>query len=388
MLESVVVYFLLFVVLFSCGIVAARRGKKYGHSSGSSVIQEGVPFFTPEIIILVLSFAFIFGCRWGVGRDYYRYLYAYTEVIPERFEFLFQFFTVCLQRIRAHFSIYFGLWALMDAVLLYYAMRNYRFVFPYVAFFLIFGSYYLPMMNAVRQYLAALLFLNSIRFIEQRQFIKYGICIVLAILFHKLSIILFVIYPILRWKDDWFQRAVPQLVIFLVAVFLSLHGEIIIRWIEIPFEWITDQLGYSIYDYENLLDERYDRTRFGNNTGLGIWVKMLITIPVIIYSRDMKTYYNSSYFNMLYTLYFVGVITSLLFGQSIVLNRVALFFAIFQLIIQSLFVYYCFDKKDLTHYIIGVMIMLMQIPLFLNMVSNPNSTASYLFFWQRSLIGY
>lgn len=388
MLESLIVYFLLFIVLFSCGVVAAQRGKKYSSIGGSGVIQEGAPFFTPEIIIIALSFAFIFGCRWGVGRDYFRYLYAYTEVIPERFEFLFQFITIILQKLRAHFSIYFGIWALMDVLLLYYAIRNYRFAFPYVAFFLIFGSYYLPMMNAVRQYLAALLFLNSIRFIEQRQFIKYSIYIVLAVLFHRLAIILFVIYPILTWKDDWFQRAVPQLIIYAVAVFLSLHGEIIIRWIEMPFEWLTDQLGYSIYDYENLFDERYDRTRFGNNTGFGIWVKVLMTVPVLVYSRDMKGFYNSSIFNMFYTLYFVGVITSLLFGQSVVLNRIALFFAIFQLIIQSLFVYYCFNKKDMTLFIIGVMMMLIQIPLFLNIVSNPNSTAPYLFFWQSSVVGY
>ena len=155
-----------------------------------------------------------------------------------------------------------------------------------------------------------------------------------------------------------------------------------------PFEWLTDQLGYSIYDYDNLFDERYDRTRFGNNTGFGIWVKVLMTVPVIVYSRDMKGFYNSSIFNMFYTLYFVGVITSLLFGQSVVLNRIALFFAIFQLIIQSLFVYYCFNKKDMTLFIIGVMMMLIQIPLFLNIVSNPNSTAPYLFFWQSSVVGY
>ena len=381
------VYFLLFIVMFSCGIIAARRVKKYS-ISGSGPYQKEVPFFTPEMIIMALTFAFVFGCRWGVGRDFYRYLYAYTEVIPERFEFLFQTITTILQRLGAHFSVYFGIWALMDVLLLYYAIRDYRFVFPYIAFFLIFGSYYLPMMNAVRQYIAALLFLNSIRFIEQKKIIKYGLCVIGAILFHRLSIILFIIYPILRWKEDWFQGIILQLIIFAIAVFLSLHGDIVVRWIEIPFEWITDKLGYSIYDYENLLDERYDRTRFGNNTGLGIWVKVFITVPIIVMSRELKGYYNSSYFNMFYTLYFVGVITSLMFGQSIVLNRIALFFAIFQLIIHSMFVYYCFDKKSITHLIIGIMIMLIQIPLFLNIVSNPNSTAPFLFFWERDVFGY
>ena len=385
MLESLLVYSLVFGVLFSCGKIAARGEKRY--VGGSGYYQENTHFFSPEMVILMVSFAMIFGCRWGVGRDYFRYLYAYTDIIPERFEFLFQGITVILKRIGAHFSIYFAIWALLDIFLLYYSIRNYRFVFPYIAFFLIFGSYYLPMMNAVRQYISALFFLYSIKYIEQKQFLKYCVCIVLAFLFHKLSIILFIIYPLLRLNDDWFKSPLLQFILFFSAVILSFYSELIIQWIEIPFRWLTDVLGYNIYDYENLMDERYDRNRFGNNTGLGIWVKILITTPIIALSKPFKEYYNSSHINMFYSLYFLGVLLSLLFGQSIVLNRIALFFAIFQLIIHALFVYYCFDKKQLTHLLIGIMMILIQFPLFLNIVSNPSSTAPFLFFWQQFSTG-
>ena len=383
MLESLLVYTLLFAVLCVSGVVAARRGKKY--VGGSGVYDENRYFFSPEVLFIIVSFTIVFGCRWGVGRDYFRYLYAYTDVLPERFEFLFQGISSVLKKAGAHYSVYFSVWAFLDVSLLYYSIRKYKFAFPFIAFFLIFGSYYLPMMNGIRQYIAALVFLNSIEYIEKKQIIQFGVCFVIAVLFHKLSLILFVFYPLLRFKDDWFDSIVLQLVLFFIAVYLSLNGELVIQWIEMPFNWITDELGYNIYDYEDLTEDRYDRNRFGNNTGLGIWVKMLVTVPIVLYSKDLKSYYNSSYFNMLYTLYFFGVITSLLFGSSIVLNRIALFFAIYQLIIHSLFVYYCFDKKDYAHLIIATMIMIIQIPLFLNMISNPNSTAPFLFFWQQNL---
>ena len=386
MLESIIVYSLLVAVMSFCGAVAASREKKY--IGGSGVYSENRRFFRPEIIVLAVSFALVFGCRWGVGRDYFRYLYAYTEAVPERFEFLFQGISQLLFWMGAHFSVYFTVWALLDVVLLYYAVKDYRFIFPYIAFFLIFGSYYLPMMNAIRQCLAALFFLNSVRYIEQKQLLKFCLCVVVAILFHRLSVILFIFYPLLRRKDDWFEGIWLQLILFAVAVFLSFKGELIIRWIEAPYKWITDLLGYKIYQYDFLYQDRYDRTRFGSNTGLGIWVKILVTVPVIVLSIDFKKYYNSSLFNMFYSLFFVGVITSLLFGSSVVLNRLSMFFSIFELIIRCFFVYYCFTKKTYTYYFIGLMMFLIQIPLFINMISNPSSTAPFLFFWQGAAVAY
>lgn len=365
--------------MFACGDIAARRQRR-------CLVKGGTKsrFFTPEILVLLFSFAFVFGCRWGVGRDFFRYLQAYTGTVPERFEFLFQTISKILQGLGAHYSIYFGVWAFLDVFLLYYALRNYKFIYPFVAFFLIFGSYYLPMMNAMRQCIAGLIFLNSIIFIERKQFAGFLVCYVLAILFHKLAFFLFVFYPILRYKDDWFKRLTPQLILFAIAVFFSFHGEYIIQMIEQPFGLITESLGYERYSFDLLSADRYDRTQYGNNTGLGIWVKLFLTIPIILMSRDLKKYYNSSFFNMLYTLYFLGVILSLMLEKSVILNRVAMFFTIYQLIIHSLFVYFCFNKtKNYKYQFLGIMVLLMQIPLFLNMISNPNSTSPYLFFWQQ-----
>ena len=382
MLESLLVYSFLFIIMYSCGVVAARKEKKY--VGGSGIYTEENGFFSPEILILVFSFTLVFGLRWGVGVDYFRYLYAYTDVIPERFEFLFQFITNVLKRLRAHYSIYFGVWALMDIVLLYYSLRKYRFIFPFIAFFLIFGSYYLPMMNGIRQHIATMIFLNSIRYVDQKQIVKFYLSFVIAFLFHKLSAILFIFYPLLRLRDDWFNSIVLQLILYIIALYLSVNSQLVIQWIEAPFDWLAEVLDYDRYSYDVLDEDRFNRSKFGSNTGFGLIVNVLRTLPVILLSKELKEYYNSSHFNMLYSLYFLGILTSLLFGESIVLNRISYFFSIYQLIIHCFFVYFCFSKKDYTHQILGVMIVLIHIPLFLNMISNSSSTAQYLFFWQQS----
>lgn len=382
MLESLVVYTILFVIMFVCGDISARRQKKYVAKKG---LRGAKPrFLTPEILVLLFSFTFVFGCRWGVGRDYFRYLDSFVGAVPERFEFFFQTITRILQGVGAHYSIYFGVWAFLDVFLLYYALRDYKFLYPYIAFLLIFGSYYLPMMNAMRQYIAGLIFLNSIPFIEQKKLGGFAICYILAILFHKLSVILFVFYPLLRYKDDWFKKITPQLILFAICVFFSFNGDILLRLIETPFVWFADQMGYERYTFDLLASDRFDRTQFGNNTGLGIWVKIFLTLPVILMSRKLKEHYHSSLFNMFYSLYFLGVILTLLLEKSIILNRVAMFFTIYQLIMLSALVHYCFNhKKGYKYQLVGIMVLLLHIPLFLNIISNPNSSTQYLFFWQQ-----
>ena len=379
MLESVIVYFSLFIVMCTCGYLSARRQDLCPGTSRP-------PFFTPEMVVLLLSFTFIFGFRWGVGHDYIKYYYFYTHNIPDRFEFLFRITSRMLQGIGAHVTVFFSLWAFLDVFLLYYALREYKYLYPYVAFFLIIGSFYLPMMNAIRHYIAALIFLNSIRFIEQKRFPEFAICCILATMFHILSIFLFILYPLLRRKDDWFKDETLQLILFAVAVFIGIYINTIIQWMEVPFTWLTNLLGYEErYPFSYFQLEEFDRTRFGRNTGLGVWVKLLLTLPIIIKSRDLKKYYHSSFFNMLYTLYFIGVLLSSMFEKSVILYRGALFFIIYQLIIYCMFVHYWFSKNDYKYLLVGLMVILIHIPLFFNMITNPRSDTPYLFFWQRAL---
>ena len=238
-------------------------------------------------------------------------------------------------------------------------------------------------MNAIRQEVAAAFFLISIHFVDKKKIWGFVLCCIIAVLFHKLSMILFIAYPLLRVGKNWFNKISVQLVLYALALFIHFNGDILIRLIETPFEWITGTLDYERYRYEILLEAEWDnRSRFGNNTGLGIVFSMLKNIPIILLSKHLKDYYKSSYFDLFYVLYFVCVLSSLIFGRSIILNRVNYFLGVYQLIILSFFAYYCFNTRKRNVSILGLMVMLIQIPLFVNMISNKASTAQYSFFWE------
>ena len=382
MLESIIIYSLLALCMILCGKYAAQRCRRY--VGGSGVYKDRGTFFTPEIIVLLLSFGFIFGCRWGVGRDYFRYLLSYSGEIPVRWDFLFLNISRIIKNVGGHYSVFFGFWAFADVFLLYYAVRKYKFIYPYIAFFLIFGSFYLPMMNTMRQEVAAGVFLLSIYYVDKKKIVGFIICCIIAVMLHKLSMILFIAYPLLRVGKNWFDKVSVQLLLYAFAIFIHYNGDLLIRWIETPFEFLTGTMDYEQYQYETLLEAEWDsRNRFGNNTGLGIISQMLKTVPIIIFSKQLKEYYKSSYFNLLYVLYFASAIFTLLFGNSIILNRVNYFMGNFPIIVYSFYVYYCFNTGIRKMRKWGLLIMLIQIPLFINMVSNSASTAQYSFYWEN-----
>jgi len=377
MFESLLVYCTLaFVMIVCCRTAVNRLNGPHG-----DLLKEHV-LLMPEMLIAMAAFVFVFGCRWGVGVDFYRYLETYESGGSERHEFLFKQITFFLHKIDAHFSVFFGVWAFLDVFLLYYSIRKYPYIFPYVAFFLIFGSYYLPMMNVIRQHISTGIFMVSITYIKERKFVKYLACCFIALLFHKLSAILFVFYPLLKGNFDWFKSIRFQVILLALAIYLK--GGLFIRMIEIPFAWLTDVMDYDNYEFEMLQDERWFRGKFGSGRNLGLFIGMLKNVPIILLSAKLKQYYKSKMFNLFYTLFFMGVLGAILFGDSIILNRVNYFLANFQMIIYSFYVYFCFSKENRTPHLfrLGVFLLLLHIPIFWNMLDNEKSTAQYMFFWE------
>ena len=384
MLESFVIYIFLFAVMAICGGVAANREPTYIGNSGIYIKNNF--FLQPEVLVIIVSFTFVFGCRYGVGVDYFHYLNAYENNTDERFEFLFKTISDFLRNNNLHYAVFFSVWAFLQITLLYYAFRNQRFLFPLLAFFLIIGYSYMSWMNIIRQELAAGVFLVSLKYLNEKKLLKYLLCVLVAYGFHRSSIVLVVIYPLFLWKTDLFRRINTQLVLYVIALIISLlFSTWIVEKIERPFEIFTDFFGYENYSYSFLESESLNsRSQFQTNTGFGIYITVFKTIPIILLSRRMKDYYNSSFFEIVYSLWFIRIISAFLVGDSIILNRPFAFLSNFNMIIYSYFVYYCFKSRKQLLSIFGIAYMLVFVVVFFYIVSNGDiNTSKFLFFWQQ-----
>ena len=383
MFETIFVYGLLTLIMAVCGSVAARREPLYVGKSG--LYAENERFLQPEIIIIIASFTFVFGCRYGVGVDYFHYLSIYVNSADERFEILFRGISAVLRKLGFGYPMFFSVWAFLQITFFYYAFRHQRFLFPLLAFFLIIGHGYMSWMNIIRQELASGVFLLSIQYLNERKLWKYLLCVAIACGFHKASIILVVLYPLFLWRKDLFGKISWQLLFYFVALIISIrYSAWFISLLRKPFLFFTDLLGYKNYVFRFLEVETLNsRERFQTNTGYGALIVVFRTLPILLLSRQLKGYYNSSFFNIIYSLWFIRLISNFLVGDSIILNRPFSFFSNFNMIMYAYFTYYCFKSGKSVWRFFGMFYMLLFFVMFIYILSHGDvNTSKFVFFWQ------
>lgn len=382
MLQSYIVYIFLALVMSVCGVIASYRERKMCLVSGG---VRRLSFAYPEIIVMILSFAVIFGCRYNVGVDYPHYLDAYLWGSDREFEPLFAFVTETMSKSGIHYAVYFSLWAFTECFLLFYTFKNQRYLFPYIVFFLIFGSYYLSMMNVIRQQLAACIFLYSLHYVDDKNVFKYYFLLLISLLFHKSAIILIIIYPLFQIKKDWFYKYWIQFALLAVAIFLSTQYDLVVKSVSKAFELFVGTLGYGDYAAGILHNEKLNSAnQFGNNTGVGIFINIFIDASIIACSKGMKKYYDSSFFDILYSLWFVRIMADFIVGDSIILNRPFVYFYNIKMIILAYFAYYCVKTRRWLPQLLVLIIFMLHIAMFVNMQSNGIiNTSRFSFFWQN-----
>lgn len=386
MVESVFVYFTLTFVMVVCGRIASIR-YELEHVKHLNNQRSWSLMFQPEIIVAIIAFTFVFGCRYNVGVDYPHYLSKYLTGDIERHELLFGFITKWMSDNGFHFSLFFSLWAFIQIVLLYYAFRKYRYLFPYIAFYLIVGYCYMSMMNTIRQQVAACVFMVALQFVDEKKFLKFLAFIFLAFLFHKSALLLLIVYPVFLYKKDYFPSVRLQLLFYLIfLVFSVLIGQYFVQMIELPFALFTELLGYDNYSYGILDSERLNSiAQFGNDSSLSMIYNCMATVPIILYSKKLKDYYNSSYFNIIYSLWYVKIMAEFLTGDSIILNRPFVYLLNYKMIMFSFFTYYCFNikRKKIYFQLVGLFFIILHIAKFLLMLKNGElNTSKFMFFWE------
>ena len=381
-LESFEVYTFLTIFMVVCGSFIARESP-YSVEYGRQIVSK--PFLSLPSVLLFLSFAVVFGCRWGVGVDHLDYLYKYVFGGSDSFEILFGLVETFMREWGFHFAFYFGFWALWDIVLLFYCVKDHKYIFPLLALMLMLTSTYLSMMNTVRQQAAMAVFLLSLHYIDNKKLIKYLVCCLIAVLLHKSAIIMLLLYPILSIRNDWFKSIWIQLLLYAVCFYLQFHFETVAEWIEKPFTFFSESFDYEEYYLDMLFSDYWSRDKFGRNTGWGPIINIIRVLPIILYSKTLKSYFDFPLFKLIYTLWFVGELLALLFGSSIILNRVVMYFTHIKPIMYSFFLYYCFRSRKNQNTLLGVAMILLYMALFINIVTNPLSTAQFSFFWEHTL---
>lgn len=376
MLQSILVYGLLSLSLFVLGKNAEER------EAYNNRLNQKNSFWTWESIVILFLFAFISGVRWNVGVDHQSYLRIYQDYITfghsdRNLEWGFNIVTLLFAKLGIHFSIYFGFWAFLQIFLIYYALKDERYLWPFIGVVIIMGPHYLGWMNGIRQMLAACMFVYSIQFIRNRKIIPYFFIILIASLFHKSALFLIIFYFIPQ--KDYFKNRYINLALCILTLIIGLNP----YWLQATsfIEIALSSLGYE--GYADRLDVWIDLKR---EMALGprrISI-LLLNMIVIWFAPKLKVMFKNTNFLTYFNFMVIGVLLYNLFANAghIFLRPIS-YFTIFSAITVSYLIYYLKTKtpKELYILIFIIAISYMVFSLIAESVKSDMDTTNYKFFW-------
>lgn len=368
-LQSVFIYSVVLLVLYTCGKISCKRVRGQ---------IEGVSFNHWESWFPILFFSVIFGLRYDVGTDHLSYLESYqTGNDVERYEYIFQNVTIFLSSLDSHFFLYFALWAFIQLFFVYYALKDERYLMPYVAISLMMGQYFIHWMNGIRQDLAGCIFFYAISFIAEKRLLKYILFCVIAFGFHKSALLLLPLYPLLSSARNLTFNRFVQFVFLVFAFGVAITKRDFMSELFPIIDVFALQLDYDVYS-ENVIEKFADKTRAGD--GISVRVLFLINLIIIYYSPKMKERFQSNKFTICYNLYYWGAVSQLFFINNMLLARPFRYFRLFNMLMIAYLLYYlCKPKLTKKNFVVVSILMFLLLLLFVATIINE----PFYFIWDR-----
>ena len=360
--STIFIYTLTFISLyFSCLLAKNKRNWKYA-------------------FIGIAIYAIIFGCRYGVGVDFFSYLSDYEQARNLmlsnniNYEVGFAFIMTILADFYLHPAFFFGLIAFLQLFLIFRSVRKDTWIYTYLAFTFVIGCVWLNFSNGLRQELAFCIFALALSYTDKKQIYAHYALILLAMSMHTSAFLMVIFFPILLYSQEWFKNEKIQLVILAIAFIFGQSG-IFENYLSV-FETLLEFDTYTNYDtYLRYEDKLYSEV----SIGLGFYITLLINFITVAFSSKAKKMLDNKNFTIMYNFYFIGTILRYAFLQSHLIQRVNYYFYGFHFIITAYIIYYLYKNK--MQKTLLLMISLYLLTFIATMLKMEGNTAMFRFYW-------
>lgn len=265
------------------------------------------------VVASALVLILLTGFRYGIGQDYFYTYVPYFERVragfnPPDMEIGFFALNWVVSRFTSDPTPIFFICSVIFFICVYATVLKESACVP-LSIFLIFGmSYIFIFMNAMRQMTAVAILLFSLRYIEERNIVSFGICIALAWLFHASSVIFVVMY----WLP-YVRLSLTACVVVPLAVLL-LRGP------------LSDMLTYLISQtsYAGYIGSVFDTGETGS-------INTLMNITVLLFSAAVPWAMGESYskqYNLLLWCQLLCACIALMTGAIPLAQRIRWVFAL------------------------------------------------------------
>lgn len=371
----ILAYIQTFVVYLGLAYILITCSNKYVKTNSASYLYGGL-----------LIYALVMGSRYFVGADYISYSTMYQDQLnygeqkfSDRWELGFLLLMKSVAFFNAPTSIFLGCIAFIQLYFISGVFKDKKEVLPFLFFVFMIGSYWLTYSNALRHMLAVPIWIYSIKYISTKQWIHHYLLILLAFMFHKSALILLPVYPLYNFyvkEKCLFGNIKVQLLLFVCSLIVMNTS-----FLQDNFAKLDNLVlffGYDFYfegmDVKELIG--------GQSIGLGFLINKALTILLICNSNKCKQYFNSRWFNILYDMYFVGILLSHIFIDSIAFSRVNYYFNNMSLVVGALFMYYFYNSDKRNYRLMQLVYILTFLAVMYRAMDN---SALFIFDWQDNL---
>lgn len=285
----------------------------------------GESFFIFSLLLLIL----FFGLRGYIGYDWYSYkpnfdkmvtigelLKGNIQVLHSGYELGFQIYTSFIKTLTNNYFIYNFINVSVDFIILYFVIKRFS-KYPILSLLLFFSIYGVALeIDMIRNAKSIMLFLLSIKYIEERKILNFGVLNILGILFHYSSIFYLPMYFILNTK--WNKKFILFLFILGNIYYLS-DIRIVMRIIKEYNTLLPTGIGAKLSGYFSIIP-----LDFPLGFSLYYFERVIIFLLCWFVSDNLK---NKKYGNIMLNSLYISIFFFLYLSEfSIVAMRFGLLF--------------------------------------------------------------
>lgn len=313
-----------------------------------------------NILVPLLVFSLVAAIRWDVGVDCRSYIFGFyngdNENAITKGEILFYGIQDIFKYINLSHVPFFFTIAFIQIAFIYYGIRKEpKALLFFPLMFVLYGTYW-SYMNGVRQSLVCSIFIFATLLLAEKKFIWAAAWILIATLFHRSAYILLILGAIAYLTRKYFINRNIQLII--LAICYAMMGMSIGQGLG---DFAKEMLGFA--GYEEGTQEHLLETIFEINFGLRAYLMLLPNIIVVFFSNKIRKFYNSTHFNMMYNIYFVGLCMWLMFYGNHGIERINMYLTCFIPVILAYAGYFFYNNKRNSVYKISLYIILVLLSL-------------------------
>lgn len=305
-----------------------------------------------------LFFALICGIRWNVGVDSVTYMQVFEQgkIREDSVEHLWDILVLGVQKLNLHYTIGMAVTAFVQIFFTTKIASQYRYILVFLPIALFGGEYYVAgYCNAVRQMMAASIFVFSTQFILKKKMLHYLICIFAATQIHHSSQILYALYLLAYIRPEKISFSNKRIIcttIFITCFVLGLTPQF--QAYAQYFSAFVDFFGDS-YEYV----DRYIQEQIvaGDNEARKFGPMMLSyflsALSIVWFGPELKKEYKNMipYFDLWWLFAYIYICGFFLLGNiGFMFLRPLMYFMPFQLLMTSLLLYYFYFKNQKTYF--------------------------------------